>query len=101
MPLDQNPHQAVIRRVRRLFNACAPSATILLVYIPANIKMSLMGEDDFFLAKSASSVSEAKTRFPSVVQAYTQPYLFGGRIKLIICQIRQELSVTIHEISTS
>ena len=39
--------------------------------------------------------------FPSVVQTYTQPYSFGGRIKLIICQIRYELSVTIHEISTS
>ena len=39
--------------------------------------------------------------FASVVQAYTQPYSFGGRIKLIICQIRHELSVTIHEISTS
>ena len=35
--------------------------------------------------------------FPSVVQAYTQPYLFGGWIKLIICQIRHELSVTIYE----
>ena len=32
--------------------------------------------------------------FPSVVQAYTQSYSFGGRIKLIICQIRHELSVT-------
>ena len=29
----------------------------------------------------------------------TQPYSFGGRIKLINCQIRHELSVTIHEIS--
>ena len=38
---------------------------------------------------------------PSVVQAYTQPYYFGGRLKLIICQIRHELSVTTHEISTS
>ena len=37
----------------------------------------------------------------SVVQAYTQPYLFGGRIKLIIYQIRHKLSVTIYEISTS
>ena len=35
---------------------------------------------------------------PSVVQAYTQPYSLGGRIKLIICQIRHELSVTFHEI---
>ena len=39
--------------------------------------------------------------FPSVVQAYTQPYLFSGRIKLIICQIKHELNVTVYEISTS
>ena len=39
--------------------------------------------------------------FPSVVQACTQPYLFGGRIKLIIRQIRHKLSVTIHEIGIS
>ena len=39
--------------------------------------------------------------FPSIVQAYTQSYSFGGRIKLIICQIRHELSAIIHEISTS
>ena len=35
--------------------------------------------------------------FPSVVQ----PYSFSGIIQLIICEIRYELSVTIHEISTS
>ena len=39
--------------------------------------------------------------FPSVIEGYTQPYPFNGKIKLIICEIRQELSVTIHEISTS
>ena len=39
--------------------------------------------------------------FPSVVQVYKQPYSFGGKIKLIICQIRHELSITINEISTS
>ena len=33
--------------------------------------------------------------------SYTQPYSFGGRIKLIICQIRPELSVTIQEISST
>ena len=37
--------------------------------------------------------------FLSVVQAYTQPYLFGGGIKLIICLFRHELSVIIHEIT--
>ena len=38
--------------------------------------------------------------FPSVVQAYIQPYSFAGRLKLINCQIRHGLSVAIHEIST-
>ena len=37
----------------------------------------------------------------SIVQAYTQSNSFGGSIKLIICQIRHVLSITIHEISTS
>ena len=58
-------------------------------------------EKMIFLPKSASSVSRSVAILPSVVQAYTQPYSFGGRIKLIICQIRHELSVTIHEIRTS
>ena len=31
-------------------------------------------------------------------EAYTQLYSFGERIKLIICQIRHKLSVTLHEI---
>ena len=48
-----------------------------------------------------TSVSRSQVHFPSVVQAYTQPYSFGGRIKLIIWQIRHELSVIIHEISTN
>ena len=54
----------------------------------------------FFLPKSASSVSQSVVIFLSIVQAYTQPYSFGGRIKLIICQISHELNVTIHQIST-
>ena len=54
-----------------------------------------------FLPKSASSVSRSQAYLPKRKQAYTQPYSFGGKIKLIICQIRHELSVTIHEISTS
>ena len=48
----------------------------------------------FFLPKSASSVSRSQVHFPSVFQAYTQRYSFGGRIKLIIYQISYELSVT-------
>ena len=78
--------------LRRLFNVCvrvfcAPNATILLVYIPAKIKMSFIWKDVFFLPKSASFVSRSQAIFPSVVQ----PYLIGGRIKLIICKIRHEL----------
>ena len=51
--------------VRRLFNVCvhvfcAPNATILLVYLPAKIKMSFTWKDDFFLPKSASSVSRSQ-----------------------------------------
>ena len=42
-----------------------------------------------------------KSTAGSLSEVYTQPYTFGGRIKLIICHIRHELSVTIHEISTS
>ena len=64
---------------------------------PGKIKMSFIGKDDFFakigiFCKSiAEPLSEAKK----------QTYSFGGRIKLIICQIRHELSVTIHGISNS
>ena len=57
------------------------------------IELNLKGW--FFLPKSASSVAFC------VVQAHTQPYSFFGRLKLIICQNRHELSVTLHEISTS
>ena len=51
--------------VRRLFNVyvrvfCAPHATILLVYIPAKIKMSFIWKYDFFLPKSASFVSRSQ-----------------------------------------
>ena len=75
--------------LRRLFNVCArvfcaPNAIILLVFIPATIKMSFIWKDDFFLSKSAGPLSETKTQ-----------------LKPIICQIRHELTVTIHEINTS
>ena len=58
--------------VRRLFNVCvrvfcAPNARILLVYIPAKIKMSFMWKDDFFfLKKSSSSVSRSQLHFPAL-----------------------------------
>ena len=108
--------------MRRLFNVCvrvycAPNATILLVYIPAKIKISFIWKDEFFFAKIYAcgfSVSQMRQfglfTYPprskwapaSRSQAHwAKPYSFGWRIKLIICQIRHELSVNIHEITTS
>ena len=102
MPLDQNPlPNSESFWVHRLFYVCvrvfcAPNATILLVYITAKIKMSFICKDDFFFAKIGifcKSIAGPYSPAVVVVQAYTQPYSFGGRIKLIICQIRHELSV--------
>ena len=76
--------------------------TILLVYKPSKIKMSFFWKDDFFFfSKIGIFCKSIAGPLPSVVQTYIQPYSFCGRIKLIICQISHELSVTIHDISTS
>ena len=56
---------------------------------------------NFFFTKIDIICKAITGPFASVVQAYTQPYSFGGKIKVIICQIRHELSVNIYEISTS
>ena len=56
---------------------CAPNATILLVYIPINIKMSFIWKDDFFFAKIGIFCKSKR------IQAYTQPYSLGGRIKVL------------------
>ena len=103
MPLDQNPHQTVTRFgcVGFSMYACGFSVSqmrqfCLFTYPPKSKQASsekiIFFDDDF-----QSNVAI----FLSVVQAYTQPYSFGRRIKLIICQIRHVLSVTIHEISNS
>ena len=57
--------------VRWLFNLCvrdfcAPNATILLVWIPAKIKMSFTWEDDFILAKSAGPLSTLDGQLASI-----------------------------------
>ena len=57
-------------------------------------------EKMIFFPKSASSVSRSVAIFSSLVKAYTQSYSFGGRMKLIICQIRHELCYH-YEICTS
>ena len=91
--------------VHRLFNVyvrvfCAPNATILLILHTRQdqndlqLKRWFFGNIDIYCNSIAGPLH-------SVIEAYTQPYSFHGRIKLIICQIRHELSVTIHEISIS
>ena len=103
MTLDQSAPNSDSFWVHRVFNVCmrvfcAPNSTILLLYIP-KIKMSFIWNDDsFFFAKIGIFCKSIARPFS---EAYTQPYSLGGRIKLIICQIRLELSVTIHKRSTS
>ena len=89
--------------VHRFFNACvrvfcAPNAIILLLYMPAKIKMSFIWKNDFFLPKSTSSVSRSQAHL-FLPCSSVQPYSFGGRVKLNICQIKHEL--TFNEICTT
>ena len=55
----------------------------------------------YFFAKIGIFYKSVAGPLSSVVQSYTQKYSFGGRLKLIICQIRHVVSVNIYEISTS
>ena len=89
--------------VRRLFNVC------VRVFCALNFACLYIRQDQnelhlnrcFFLPSSAYSVSRPVVIYLSIVQVYTQPYSFGGRIKLTICQVRHDQSVTFYEISTS
>ena len=108
MPLDQNPHQTVTRFecVGYLMSACEFFVSqkrqfCLFTTYPPRSKWVSSEKMIFSLPKSASSVSRSQAHLAKRIQAHTQPYSFGGRIKLIICQIRHELSVTIYEINTS
>ena len=104
---DQNPHQTVTRFgcVRFSMYACGLSVPqmrqLCLFTFPPRSKWASSEKMIFFFAKFGIFCKSIPRPLPSVVQAYTQPYSFGGRIKLIICQNRRELSVTIHEISIS
>ena len=104
MPLDQNPHQTVTRFVCVGFSMYACGFSVpqmrqfcLFTYPPRSKWAS--SEKMIFFSKIGIFCKSIAGPLPSVVQAFTQPYSFGGSIKLIICQIRHELSV--HEISTS
>ena len=102
MLLGQNPHQTMTRFgcVRFLMYACEFSVAqmrqfCLFTYQDQN---KLYLKRWFFLSKSASSVGRSQAHLAKRIHKHIR---FGGRIKLIICQIRHELSVTIHEISSS
>ena len=103
MPLDQNPHQTVTRFGCIGFSvyACGFSVPqmqqLCLFTYPPRSEWASCEKMIFFFAKIGIFYMSLR---PSVVQAYTQPYSFGGNIKLIICQMTHKLSVTIHEIST-
>ena len=107
MPVDQNPHQTVTRFwcVEILMYAYGFSVPqmrqFFLFTYPRRSKWASSEKMIFFFAKIGIFCKSIAVPLPKVVQAYAQPYSFGRRIKLIICQIRHELSVIIHEISTS
>ena len=102
MPLDRDSFW-----MRRLFNVCvrvfcAPNATLLLVYIPAKIKMSCIWKDDIFLPKSASSVSRSLAHLAQHCSSvYTTILVLRKDKTNYLSNQTHELSVTIHKISTS
>ena len=96
MPLDQNPHQTVTRFgcVGISMYACGFSVPqmwqfFLFIYPPWSKWAS--SEKMVFFATIGIICKSIAGPF---CEAYAQPYSFVGRIKLIICQIRYELSVT-------
>ena len=87
------PHQTVTRFGCVGFSMYACGFSVPQIYLftcPPRSKWA-SSEKMIFLPKSSSSVSRSQAHFP----------VFGRRIKLIICQVWHELSVTIREISTS
>ena len=94
MPLDQNPHQTVIRFGIVGFSMYACGFYVpqmrqfcLFTYPPrskwaSSEKMICFAKIGIFCKSIAGSLSEA----------YTQLYSFVGRVKLIICHIKHEKS---------
>ena len=103
MPLDQNLRQTVTRFGCIGFSmyACEFSVPQMrqfcLFTYPPRLKWASSEKVIFFTKIGILCKSIAGP----LITVYTQPYSFGGEIKLIIWQIRHVLSVTIHEISTS
>ena len=103
MHLDENPHQTVTRFKCVGFSMYACRFSVpqiwqfcLFTYPPRSKRAS--SEKMIWFAKIGMS---CKSISGPLSKVYTEPYSFGGRIILIICQIKHELSLTIYEISTS
>ena len=105
MPLNQNPYQIVNRLGASAFQCMRVGFLCLkcdnFACLHTRQDQNKLHLKRLFFAKIGIFCKSIVGPLPSIVQAYTQPYSFGGSMKQIICQIRQELSVTIHEISTS
>ena len=61
--------------------------------------MGFIWKDHFFFAKIAIFCKSIAGPFPSVVQAFAEPYSASGRIKLV--NLLNKLIVTVQEVSTS
>ena len=104
MPLEQNPHHTVtvFGFVDISMHACGLQIQQFCLFTsPPRSNWASSEKIMFFFDKIGIFCKSIAGPLPSSVQAYTQPSSFGGRIKLIICHIRHELCLTIHEISTS
>ena len=105
MPLDQNLHQTVTRFgcVGFSMYACGFSVPQMRQFCmhsyPPRPKWPLSEKMIFFFLPKLLKIMWQY--FPALSKRIHIHIRFGGRIKLIICQIRHELSVTIHEISIS
>ena len=75
---------------------CALNATILLVYIPAKIKMSFIWKDDFFAKIGIFCNSISHNISQQCLSVYTTIFV-RPKDKPNFCQIRHELNVAIHE----
>ena len=92
--------------IRRLFNVCvrvfcATNGTILLVYIPAKIKISFIWKDDFFfLAKIGIFCKSICRNISHHCSGVYTPIFVRLKDRTNYLSIRHELSVTIREIRT-
>ena len=99
MALDQNPHQTVtcFGCVGFSMYVCGFSAPQMRNFACLHTRKDqneLHMKRCFFFAKIGIFCKSIAGPHPSIVQAYSQQYSYGGRLKLIICQIRHEINTS-------